>query len=141
MTTNKIRVVLDSNIIGSILLGGLTRTRYLWLLDRLDSFEICYSDKILEEIKRFPEIDFFKKKNITEETIEMFISSFQAYSLKIISVSNVKFGRDKNDYFLLSLSRDARAKYLITGDPDLLKIRKYANTQIISMKEFIEICS
>ena len=30
---------------------------------------------------------------------------------------------------------------LLGGDPDLLKIRKYANTQIISMKEFIEIYS
>jgi predicted nucleic acid-binding protein len=48
-------------------------------------------------------------------------------------------GRDANDYFLLSLCRDAKAKFLTTGDPDLLELQKYASTQIISMKDFVEI--
>lgn len=53
MDTNKIRVVIDPNIIGSVLLGGITRKRYLLLLDNLDSFEICYSDTLLEEVRHF----------------------------------------------------------------------------------------
>jgi uncharacterized protein len=138
MATNKIRVVIDPNIIGSVLIGGLTRKRYLLLLAHLDQLELCYSDKVLEEVRHFAEVDFFKKKNITPATIENFLATFQEYALKVMVTSHVKLGRDKNDYFLLSLCRDARAKYLTTGDPDLLLIRQYANTQIVSMKNFCE---
>lgn len=139
MAISKIRVVIDPNIIASVLLGGITQKRYLWLLDNLEYFDICYSDKILEEIRHFAEVSYFQKKGITISIIERFLSSFQAYSLKIIVSSKVKLGRDANDYFLLSLCRDAKAKFLTTGDPDLLELQKYASTQIISMKDFVEI--
>jgi len=56
----------------------------------------------------------------------------------VLVTSRVKLGRDVNDYYLLSLSRDARADFLITGDPDLLKIEKYSRTKILSMKQFVE---
>lgn len=46
MTTNKIRLVIDPNIIASVLLGGVTQKRYLWLLNNLEYFDIYYSDKI-----------------------------------------------------------------------------------------------
>ena len=62
MGINKIRVVIDPNIIGSVLLGGITRKRYLWLLSQLHIFEVCYSDKVLEEILRFPEVDYFRNR-------------------------------------------------------------------------------
>lgn len=116
-----------------------TQKRYLWLLDNLEHLEICYSDKILEEIRHFSEVPYFNQKGITDKIIEGFLKNFQTYSLKIMVSSEVKIGRDKNDYFLLSLCRDARAIYLTSGDPDLLELKKYASTQIISMKDFVEL--
>jgi putative PIN family toxin of toxin-antitoxin system len=141
MDTNKIRVVIDPNIIGSVLLGGITRKRYLLLLDNLDSFEICYSDTLLEEVRHFPEVEFFKSKGIDSDTVKTFLDDFQAYSLKIVVSSKVKIGRDKNDYYLLSLCRDARATILTTGDPDLLLLKQYAQTHILSFKHFVEMLS
>lgn len=84
---------------------------------------------------------YFQKQGITSEIIEGFLATFQSYSIKIIVTSQVQLGRDKNDFFLLSLSRDSRAKFLTTGDPDLLSIGKFASTQIVSMKVFIEMFS
>ena len=138
MGINKIRVVIDPNIIGSVLLGGITRKRYLWLLSQLHIFEVCYSDKVLEEILRFPEVDYFRNKGINTTVVKAFLEDFQAYSLKIIVTSQVKLGRDKNDYFLLSLCRDARADILTSRDPDLLLLRQYAKTTILSFKDFVE---
>jgi putative PIN family toxin of toxin-antitoxin system len=138
MAISKIRVVIDPNIIGSVLIGGLTRKRYLWLLDNLDHFDICYSDQVLKEIRHFSEVSYFQKQGITSQIIEGFLATFQSYAVKIIVTSQVQLGRDKNDFFLLSLSRDSRARFLTTGDPDLLAIGKYASTQIISMKVFVE---
>lgn len=141
MAISKIRVVIDPNVIGSVLIGGLTRKRYIWLLDNLDRFDICYSDQVLKEIRHFSEVAYFQKQGITSEIIESFLVTFQSYSIKIIVTSQVQLGRDKNDFFLLSLSRDSRAKFLTTGDPDLLAISKYASTQIVSMKVFVEMFS
>ena len=139
MGINKqIRIVIDPNIIASVLLGGVTRQRYIWMLENLDTFEICYSNILLKELHHFPEVAYFQKKNITPQSIEAFITAFQETSLQIVVTSKVKLGRDVNDYFLLSLCRDARASFLITGDPDLLEIKQYAATQIITMKAFYE---
>lgn len=74
MAISKIRVVIDPNIIASVLLGGITQKRYLWLLNNLEYFEICYSDKILEEIRHFTEVSYFQKKGITISIIERFLS-------------------------------------------------------------------
>ena len=108
------------------------------MLENLDTFEICYSDILIKELRHFPEVSYFQKKNITPQSIEAFITAFQETSLQIVVTSKVKLGRDVNDYFLLSLCRDARASFLITGDPDLLEIKQYAATRIITMKAFYE---
>jgi uncharacterized protein len=137
-TTDRIRLVIDPNIIASVLIGGITQTRYLWLLDHIDQFDICYDETLLSEIRLFPDSNYFKKKQITPDLIMEFLADFQTYALKIMVTSSVRYGRDTNDRYLLSLSRDARADYLITGDPDLLKLNRYGLTQIVSMKTFYE---
>lgn len=133
------RIVLDPNVLASALIGGFTRRRFDWLLANLDRFEICYCDRVIEEIISLADVEYFKKKNITRNKIAEFADNFQSYALKIIVTSKVKVGRDRNDYYLLSLSRDSRAKFLLTGDPDLLEVGIYGSTRIVSMKEFLEI--
>ncbi|GAB3643273.1 putative toxin-antitoxin system toxin component, PIN family [Spirosoma arcticum] len=108
------------------------------MLDHIDQFDICYSDQVLAKIRHFADIAYFRKKNITSEVLESFINTFQAYALKISVTSQVKMGRDSHDYYLLSLCRDSRAEYLVTGDPDLLTITPYAQTQIVNLKAFVE---
>lgn len=137
-TSKPIRLVIDPNVIGSVLIGGISRTRYAWLLGHIDQFDICYSDQVLTEIRHFADVSYFKKKNITPDVLESFIDTFQAYALKINVTSRVQLGRDSQDYYLLSLCRDGRAAYLVTGDPDLLTINSYAQTQIVSLKAFVE---
>jgi predicted nucleic acid-binding protein len=50
--------------------------------------------------------------------------------------SSVSLCRDKKDNFLLALAKDACADYLITGDKDLLVIKKFERTQIITITEY-----
>ena len=137
-TSKPTRLVIDPNVIGSVLIGGVSRTRYAWLLDHIEQFDICYSDQVLAEIRHFADVPYFRKKNITPDVLESFIDTFQGYALKIGVISQVKMGRDSQDYYLLSLCRDGRATYLVTGDPDLLTMQLYAQTQIVNLKEFVE---
>ncbi|MGB3849642.1 MAG: putative toxin-antitoxin system toxin component, PIN family, partial [Tunicatimonas sp.] len=44
--------------------------------------------------------------------------------------------RDAKDNFLLSLAKDGKADYLVTGDGDLLDIEIFGNTQIMTYHQF-----
>lgn len=44
--------------------------------------------------------------------------------------------RDPKDNFLLSLSVDGKATHLIAGDKDLLVLKVYGKTKILTMTEF-----
>ncbi len=94
---------------------------------------------VIEEVTALSAIPYFQKKGIAPTTIKLFLEDFRSYSIKVITTSKVKLGRDSNDYYLLGLTRDARAKYLITGDPDLLEIGSYGKTEILTLKAFLEI--
>jgi len=53
--------------------------------------------------------------------------------------SKVKVCRDTKDDFLLALSKDGKADYLVTGDKDLLSLNRYRKTDIVTFSKFIEI--
>ena len=57
-----------------------------------------------------------------------------AESINIIS--NVKVCRDPKDNFLLALANDGKADYLLTGDKDLLELKKFGKTKIITITGF-----
>ena len=52
--------------------------------------------------------------------------------------SNVTGSRDVKDNYLLSLSLDGRADYLLTGDLDLLVLRKTGSTPIMTLADFLK---
>ncbi|MEH2030170.1 MAG: hypothetical protein V7K67_10930 [Nostoc sp.] len=41
------------------------------------------------------------------------------------------------DNYLLALSKDSDANFLLTGDQDLLEIAKFENTEIVTYQEFL----
>jgi uncharacterized protein len=55
----------------------------------------------------------------------------------IKATSQVIVCRDPKDDFLLSLARDGKANYLITGDKDLLDIKVFGKTKITTMTDFL----
>ena len=52
--------------------------------------------------------------------------------------SEITICRDSKDNFLLALAKDAGADFLITGDKDLLSLKTFGNTKIISLNEFVK---
>ena len=45
--------------------------------------------------------------------------------------------RDPNDDYLLTFSKHYNLDYLVTGDKDLLVLKSYGQTQILTFAEFI----
>lgn len=76
---------------------------------------------------------FFKEKDV-----ENLLKVFNQYAEVVNIESQIDLCRDKKDNFLLSLALDGKADYLVTGDNDLLVLKKIGKTKILTYRELIE---
>jgi len=88
-------------------------------------------DEFLEIAKR-PKFRKYFSSNDVAKLLEI----FDTYGELIIVKSNIMVCRDLKDNFLLSLSVDSQADFLITGDNDLLEIKKFGKTNILTITDF-----
>lgn len=76
------------------------------------------------------------QKYLTDIQITSFLQ-FLFHRLDKIEVhSQINICRDPNDDFILSLCKDGKADYLITGDANLLILSLFENTQILTLLSF-----
>ena len=90
--------------------------------------------EFLDVIKR-PKLRRF----FTSEDIENLLETIEEYADFIEVNTQVNDCRDPKDNFLLSLSIDGKADYLLTGDKDLLDLIKYRKTTILTISQFLQI--
>ena len=136
MVKKTARVVIDTNILVSFLINKD--------FSRLDKIIIegrailIISAELLEELLEVLDRPKFKKIISTKEK-EILIDFFGQHG-KLISVkSKVNICRDKKDNFLLNLAIDGKATHLITGDKDLLELKKIKGTIILKISDFLNI--
>jgi len=113
------KVVIDANVIISAAFGG----KPLEVVVRaLEDHEVYLSDTIERELQGV--ILGLSKKLSNEQTLFLREKIQQLLSLaKHISIStHVVLSRDAKDDHYLSLCKEAKADFLITGDKDLLSI-------------------
>lgn len=65
-------------------------------------------------------------------------STFESFIDFIEVKSIVTVCRDSKDNFLLALAKDGQADYLLTGDKDLLELKKFGKTRIKTIVTFID---
>jgi putative PIN family toxin of toxin-antitoxin system len=134
---NRVTIVIDCNwYISASINRKSRRTVYKLISD--PSLTVVYSDELLKEYRSVIKRDRFKKiiklsqANRFIEFLKTKIVKFNVKQVKTVS-------RDQNDDYLLGLARISAAEYLITGDKDLLVLKSYYNTKILTMNQFIEI--
>jgi uncharacterized protein len=98
----------------------------------------CFSKELIIEIRDTLQYEHLAKR-INQINLQSFIY-FEKNIAKVFIVKNdITICRDKKDNFLLALARDAKADFLISSDGDLLTIKKFENTLIVTLSQFIEI--
>lgn len=65
-------------------------------------------------------------------------SQLELHSIMVNTVSEVNVCADPKDNFLLSLAKDGQATHLLTGDKDLLKIKRFENTRILTISAYLK---
>jgi len=138
MESNTLRVVIDTNIWISFLIGkAIARLNQAIINDRVI---ILFSDDLFCELIEVLNRPKFKKY-FSESAIQNLISLLNEKVELIKTSFHFDDCRDKKDNFLLDLAVSGNANYLVTGDSDLLILNPFENVEIISYQHFQDIVS
>ena len=130
------KIILDTNLWISFLIS-----KKFSQIDKLienKKIILIFSNELLEEFIDVVSRPKFKKY-FSKKDIEKILEYFDQFGELVKVKSDIKICRDEKDNFLLNLSVDSKADYLITGDKDLLILEKIEDTKIKTFSEFIEL--
>lgn len=134
------RIIIDTNLYVSALINVNSR----WRLDILllnDALDILLNDTLLAELHEVINRPKFRRY-VSPVQIEEFMELLFERAILIETTSSVLISPDPKDDFLLALCRDGQANYLLTGNKlDLLALRQFENTQILTLTEFLDLSS
>jgi len=132
---NGFKVIVDTNLWISWLI-----TKDFKKVDKLftnKKTKLVFSIELLEEfveVANRPKLRRYFSKDDLENLIH--IIDELAYFVDVKSEINVC--RDEKDNFLLALAIDSKADFLVTGDKDLLELKKIKGTRIVTIIDLIK---
>jgi putative PIN family toxin of toxin-antitoxin system len=133
---NKVsRIIIDTNLLISFLI-----TKNFTRLDEIIFSKKCvliFSQELLEEFLTVAKRPKFRRFFSSSE-IEEILETIQEYAEFVEVTSKTVVCKDPKDNFLLSLSMDGNADFLLTGDNDLLILTKFRKTSIITISDFLD---
>lgn len=132
ISSTKFLIVLDTNVfVSGILFGGIP-SKILEII-KLPHVELLMSkllaNEILFQLRRF---------HVSYLTYRVHQYTVLTRALMIAPMPIKRTSRDPKDDMLLALSLAGHADYLITGDKDLLVLRTFGRTNIVTPKEFLK---
>ncbi|MBU3979519.1 putative toxin-antitoxin system toxin component, PIN family, partial [Patescibacteria group bacterium] len=98
-----------------------------------NEFILCISPQLQAEIVN----KLRNKFKVSQKFINTLLIDLNEHTKKFIPQAKISLARDPKDNFLLELAEEAKANFLITGDKDLLTIKKYNQTKIVSSTEYL----
>jgi putative PIN family toxin of toxin-antitoxin system len=135
MKSNVSRIVIDTNLWISFLI-----TKNYTRLDEIIFTKKCilvFSQELLEEFLAVAKRPKFRRF-FSASDIEEILETIQEYAEFVSVTSKTEVCKDPKDNFLLSLSMDGNADILLTGDNDLLILKKFRKTKILTISDFLD---
>ena len=134
------RVVLDTNvIISATLIRGGKEDQIVRAWQR-GVFELVLSPPILEEMGQALFYEKLRKfRWMTVEEVAELLQALAQGSMVVSGRSKVKASRDPDDNKFVAAAIEAEARFVVTGDRDLLALRRYRNVRMITPARFLQI--
>ncbi len=135
MPKQRDRIIIDTNLWLSFLI-----TKNISALDKIFSNNLIillYSQELIDEFITVAKRQKFRKY-FSAEDLQDLLLAMSSRAIFIEVTTSVDICRDPKDNFLLNLSTDGKASHLITGDNDLLELKKFGKTRILSIMEYLE---
>jgi uncharacterized protein len=134
MRRKKVKIIIDTNLWISFLLSKRTSGLDKFFHDQ--SITVLFSQELLDEfveVIRRPKL----KKYFNLNDLEELLFQIDLHAEFVQVTSSIEVCRDPKDNFLLSLAVDSNATFLLTGDKDLLELKKVGKTKILSLTQFL----
>lgn len=129
----KPRLVIDTNVfISAILFGGLPE-KVIDLVKRREVLLIVSPEieaEILRKIHQFP---------ITADMVEDLMFVLEETVIKVAPPRRLSICRDPKDNMFLEAALEGEADFLVTGDKDLLALKRFGGTIITKPRLFLEV--
>ena len=127
------RVVFDTNVlVAALAVEGLCTT--LLARARRKHFQLFLCPFILDELRRVLSGKLKVPEQLTREAIDLVLEAAEGVVSPREEVEGVC--RDREDDHILACALGARARYLVTGDKDLLELKEFRGIAILSPREF-----
>ena len=130
-----LKLIIDTNLWVSFIISNKQSL--------LDPFLFTEEARLLFSTELFAEIQQTitkprLKKYFGTNALEEMLSAFESFIDLIEVESIITICRDPKDNFLLALAKDGKADYLLTGDKDLLELKRFGKTKIKTITSFID---
>jgi len=137
-----LRVVLDTNQLVSSLIATRGLQRQLIDAWRQRAYLLLVGPRQVDEAGEVLRRDKIAKKYpITPGDREGFLQLLRQDALLLAEAPAPGVCRDPDDDALLGCAAAGGADYLVTGDDDLMSVRRYGGVAVVSAREFLAVLS
>lgn len=126
------KVILDTNLWISFLI-----TKDYSFIDKFvknQKLTLVFSNELIHEFLTVATRPKFQKY-FTDQDIQQLLRALEKFAIFVEVNSAIELCRDYKDNFLLNLAVDSKAEFLVTGDRDLLELKKIGNAKILTFRE------
>ena len=139
------KIVIDANVYASALMkpNGTAGEVLYKIISNQELYTIVSSIEIIAEVEKviqYPKVR--KRVKMSDHNMKLWMFSIESLS-EIVKIDNyqipviIEDDPDDDKYILASIA--SKAKYLISGDQHLLKLKNYQSTKIITPRNFLDI--
>lgn len=136
LSTKSNKLVLDTNIIISALIGKHGAPAKLFEKLILGEIENYTSKEIIEEI-----VEVLNRKEITKRTTKeartFLLEQYLVRSKVVVPKEKNIVAVHESDNKFIDTAIEAKAKFIISGDEHLLEIKKFGEIKITTAKEYL----
>ena len=133
--SSKARYVFDTNVIVSSLLFENSNPSKAFRY-ALKHGEVLLSLELLEELSDVLGREKFNRF-VTSEERDEFLETFVERAILVEIIEKVQECRDPKDDMILELALNGGAKYIVSGDKDLLVLNPFRDVKIVTVEEFL----
>ncbi len=129
------KVIIDTNLWISFLIGKELQNLKALIIN--EKIRLIVTDQLIDELEIVTSREKLKKYFDQDKVAELIVLlNIVSEKVRIRKIEQIC--RDPKDDFLLALAKESKADFLITGDKDLLELKIYGRTEILTVKNFKE---